>query len=1314
MSHFSLHFTKTLRLLLPLFVFICGAQALGGSPVLIAKNSAWKYNASGIDQGGAWRETNFDDVYWPSGNGILGFGENYITTTLIAGQMTYYFRQSFLLTDDPSTLSSLTLLANYDDGFVAYVNGQEVARRSLPDGAIVYSTPAYSHEGGAYQTLDLTPHLNKLVLGTNVLAVEMHQLNSTSSDLVMDVELNTLPNVGSPVTIARTPYLQMATPTSMVVRWRTNTATNSRVRYGTDPGILSSWADDSTLTTEHVVTLSNLTPNTTYYYSVGTATTMLAGGPDYRFITNPPVGTEKNTRLWIIGDAGYGNAAQQRIRDSYLQYTGATNTDMFVLLGDNAYNTGTDAEHQAALFDMHPLTLRQSVLWPVFGNHDGGSASSPTQSGVFYDIFSLPANGECGGSASGTEAYYSYNYGNIHFVVLNSHDIPRGPADAMLTWLQQDLAANTLPWTIAFWHHPPYSKGSHNSDTDGIMTEMRQNALPILEAAGVDLIFSGHSHSYERSFLLDGHYSQSLNLITDNILNGGSGRSDGDGDGAYTKATYGAAAHQGAVYVVAGSSSITSGGPLNHPAMYVSLNVLGSVVLDVNGNQADVKFLDDFGNVRDYFTVLKGVGAPEPPAAPENLAAISTGTSTIDLTWEDHSNNESGFKIERKTGTEGVYEEIAVVDSNATSSSDSGLTASMTYYYRVRAYNAGGDSDYSNEANATTSTPNNGPILIAKNSQWKYEASGADLGVAWREANFDDTTWPSGNGVLGYGENYVATTLPSGNMTYYFRRAFTLTDDPATLSALNLLINFDDGFVVYLNGQEVARRSLPNGTLTYASAADLHEGGVYEAIDLAAHRDKLVLGANVFALEVHQADLASSDVVMDLELNHQFNGPPASTLIAKNSNWKYDASGAELGSAWREASFDDNSWQSGNGALGFGENYITTTLPTGNITYYFRQTFTLADDPASLSALNLLANYDDGFVAYLNGEEVARRSLPGGTITYSITASSHEAETYEAIDLAPHLDKLVLGVNVLAIEVHQITAGSSDVVMDVELNTEPSGVSTTTLIAQNAAWKYEASGIALDSTWQQSNYADSSWASGNGTLGYGEDFITTTLPAGNMTYYFRHTFTVSDDPASYSALTLRTNYDDGFVAYLNGQEVARRSLPNGAISYETAAVLHEGGVYETLDLTPHLDKLVLGENVLAVEVHQHDPASSDLVMDMELNAQLGTGPAGNNMLRENLADENLTIIPRQIALHQNYPNPFNPSTLIRFDLPQDGHVSLRVYNLMGERVLTLLNGWRRAGSHTVKFEPQQLASGAYMYVLQAGSVQIKKKCMFAK
>ena len=167
----------------------------------------------------------------------------------------------------------------------------------------------------------------------------------------------------------------------------------------------------------------------------------------------------------------------------------------------------------------------------------------------------LPRDGEAGGLRSGTEAYYSFDYANIHFIVLESFETNRSANGAMMTWLRDDLLAHDQPWVIAFWHHPPYSKGSHNSDSETELVQMRQNALPILEGAGVDLVLGGHSHSYERSFLIDGHYGNSGGFNNNNVVDGGNGRPAGDG--AYQKATLGAAPHEGAVYVVAGSSCST-------------------------------------------------------------------------------------------------------------------------------------------------------------------------------------------------------------------------------------------------------------------------------------------------------------------------------------------------------------------------------------------------------------------------------------------------------------------------------------------------------------------------------------------------------------------------------------------------------------------------------------------------------------------------------------------------------------------------------------------------------------------------------------
>ena len=303
-------------------------------------------------------------------------------------------------------------------------------------------------------------------------------------------------------TVVRGPYLQSGTSSSVIIKWRTDEATDSVVRYGLDPDSLTLLASDSESTTEHAVQLTGLSADVKYFYSVGTSSVTLAGGDRDHFVVTAPVpGTAKPTRIWVIGDSGTANDFARAVRDAFLVFTGSRDPDLWIMLGDNAYDDGTDDEYQRAVFEIYPQVLPSTVLWPTLGNHDGHTADSATESGPYYDIFSLPRNGEAGGVASGTEAYYSFDYGNIHFIVLDSYETDRSPDGAMMTWLEADLAANDKEWIIAFWHHPPYSKGTGDSDTEEQSIELRQNAVPLLDRYGVDLVLAGHSHSYERSYL---------------------------------------------------------------------------------------------------------------------------------------------------------------------------------------------------------------------------------------------------------------------------------------------------------------------------------------------------------------------------------------------------------------------------------------------------------------------------------------------------------------------------------------------------------------------------------------------------------------------------------------------------------------------------------------------------------------------------------------------------------------------------------------------------------------------------------------------
>jgi hypothetical protein len=134
---------------------------------------------------------------------------------------------------------------------------------------------------------------------------------------------------------------------------------------------------------------------------------------------------------------------------------------------------------------------------------------------------------------------------------------------------------------------------------------------------------------------------------------------------------------------------------------------------------------------------------------------------------------------------------------------------------------------------------------------------------AWEAPGFDDSTWEQGQGGFGYGDSGLTTILSDmrgSYLTIYIRRAFSVSA-PIPDQVLELEIDYDDGFIAYLNGKEVARRQMPAGSATYQTAASSsHEAGTSERIVLGRTRDLLVAGQNVLAIEGHNNSLTSSDL----------------------------------------------------------------------------------------------------------------------------------------------------------------------------------------------------------------------------------------------------------------------------------------------------------------------------------------------------------------------------------------------------------------------------------------------------------------------
>ncbi|HNL56856.1 MAG TPA: metallophosphoesterase [Chitinophagales bacterium] len=425
--------------------------------------------------------------------------------------------------------------------------------------------------------------------------------------------------------LQRGPYLQSMTNNSVKIMWRTSDSTTAIVKYGTSPTTLTSTITDNTLTKNHIVQVNGLQAKTKYYYSVGYNTTVLAGENDqHHFITAPIPGDSSEFKFWVTGDFGGGNGGQIKVRRWFENYLQGNNVTGWLWLGDNAYNDGTDAQYQAKVFDTYygyDSIFRFLPFYPIPGNHDynsvNGADDPNAHKGPYYDMVEVFKNAEMGGVPSGMEAYYSYDYGNTHFLALNSElyrvfvlwDL-HASAIAFKNWLINDLKSSDKKFKVAYWHQPPYSKGSHDSDDfwEVFMGSMRDKVIPILEQYGVDLILCGHSHVYERSYLINKHYglSHTFNRST-MLIDSTSGNPDSNR--TYLKYTYGANKDKGTVYGVIGNSGKSE--PENgkmHPAMYKKYAAdggVGSMILEVKGNQMTCFYYKENGELYDKFRILK-------------------------------------------------------------------------------------------------------------------------------------------------------------------------------------------------------------------------------------------------------------------------------------------------------------------------------------------------------------------------------------------------------------------------------------------------------------------------------------------------------------------------------------------------------------------------------------------------------------------------------------------------------------------------------------------------------------------------------------
>jgi predicted phosphodiesterase len=182
---------------------------------------------------------------------------------------------------------------------------------------------------------------------------------------------------------------------------------------------------------------------------------------------------EKSVRFVVIGDTGTGTDQQHELAQVMMRYRQAFPFEFVLMMGDNMYGSEKTVDYKAKFEDVYKPLLDQKVkFYAALGNHDDSNQR-------FYEFFNMDG-----------QEYYKFSKGNVSFYSLNSNYMDKKQID----WLNEKLAADTSEWKVAYFHHPPYSSGAaHGSDT-----KLREIVEPMFVRHGVDVVFAGHEHFYER------------------------------------------------------------------------------------------------------------------------------------------------------------------------------------------------------------------------------------------------------------------------------------------------------------------------------------------------------------------------------------------------------------------------------------------------------------------------------------------------------------------------------------------------------------------------------------------------------------------------------------------------------------------------------------------------------------------------------------------------------------------------------------------------------------------------------------------------
>ncbi len=532
----------------------------------------------------------------------------------------------------------------------------------------------------------------------------------------------------------------------------------------------------------------------------------------------------------------------------------------------------------------------------------------------------------------------------------------------------------------------------------------------------------------------------------------------------------------------------------------------------------------------------------------------------------------------------------------------------------------------------TSFQPTEETAWIAAGDTWRYLKGTQAPPAAWKNPGFNDATWLEGRTGIGYGDDDDATVLADmrqtatnpGYLTVYLRRTFTVPD-PAANDALILSVDFDDGFVAYLNGTEVARQNVTGANPAFnAPASGDHEAGEPVEFDLSPRRSLLQAGENVLAVELHNASLTSSDatIIPRLISRRQLPIPPQQRITSIDALQQLVHVRGTYSRRQLQAVLAE-----------FWENHFTTDYD--KVTEYLAD---LRNSDARPAMTEAQAAREAAHAEYTEYQFFHDHALGyfGDLLLYSATSPAELIYLDNVLNVkgAPNenyareiLELFAFGVDnrYAQTDIEQLakcfTGWSVRKVWPDQKPAFPASARTPPIddsvqyedgavVALGTGWRYfkgtrepaPGAGGAATTAWTLPGFDDSQWTPGASGFGYGDSDDATVLGDmrnGYLTVYARREFPTPAD-SDLSGLLLSIDYDDGFVAYLNGTEIARSETMGGTGTpppfNRASRGSHEaGGTPDSYPLREfaHLLKPAPEMNVLAVQGHNISRDSSD-------------------------------------------------------------------------------------------------------------------------